>query len=306
MKALAAWWLVALVWGTSWLFIKIGLEDLPPFGFGAARSAIALAALVALLIAIRRPPPREPAAWALMAASGLLVFGVNYGLSFWGAQFIPSGLTAVLHATIPAFGLALANIHLPDERLTLPRFGAVALGIAGVAIIFSDQLRIAGWAAVLGCAAIVTGALAVAYANVLVKRFGAAIDPIALMAGQMLCGLAPLAALGFMVEGSPLSFPWTGRAVWSLLYLSLIGSAAAGSLFYWLIREMPVTKVMMIPLVTPLFAVLLGAAVLGEQLLLRTLAGGALILASVALALRRRAPARPVGIAPPGMPGGTR
>ncbi|HYH86322.1 MAG TPA: DMT family transporter, partial [Pyrinomonadaceae bacterium] len=134
----------------------------------------------------------------------------------------------------------------------------------------------------------VVGAAFVAYANVLVKARGAGIEPATLAAGQMLCGLVPLACYGLAFEGNPFKFNWTTLAVVSLLYLTLVGSVAAFLLFYWLVRNMDVTKTMLIALVTPLAAVLLGMAVLGERLTWRTVAGGALIMSGIGLVVLRR------------------
>jgi drug/metabolite transporter (DMT)-like permease len=116
-----------------------------------------------------------------------------------------------------------------------------------------------------------------------VKARGTKLDPAVLAAGQMVCGLVPLACFGLAFEGNPTKMRWTALAVASLLYLTLVGSVAAFLLYYWLVRKVDVTKTMLIALVTPLAAVLLGMAVLGESLTWRTVAGGALIMSGVAV-----------------------
>ena len=288
MKARLVWLLLALIWGSTWLFIKLGLRDLPPVGFAATRFVLAAAVLWAVVFARRRPLPRAARDWVLLGVTGVLSFGLNYGLLFWGEQHISSGLAALLQATIPAFGLVFAHLHLPGERLTVARMAGVGLGVAGVGVIFSNQLTVSGEMALWGSAAIVLGAVFVAYSNVLVKAFGGHLDPALLAAGQMFCGLVPLALYALAFEGSPAQYNWTPLAVTSLLYLTLVGSVAAFLLFYWLVRNMDVTKTMLIALVTPLFAVLLGLAVLDERLTWRTLAGGALIMCGIALVVLRR------------------
>ena len=119
------------------------------------------------------------------------------------------------------------------------------------------------------------------------KARGGAFDPLILSAVQMTFGLVPLVAAGFVLEGSPLAFRWTPRALLSLVYLALVGSVVAFLLFYWLLRRMDVTKVLLIALVTPVLAVALGAAVLGEHLGARAFLGTALILGGVFLGARR-------------------
>jgi drug/metabolite transporter (DMT)-like permease len=282
------WLILSLIWGSTWLFIKLGLQDLPPFTFAGVRFVIA-ASILLVVIAVRRMPlPRARRDWGLIALTGVMAFSVNYGLLFWGEHRTSSGLAAILQTIIPAFGLIIAHYYLPDERITLWKVCGIALGIAGVALIFSDQASVEGTSALAGSAAIVIGAFCVAYSNVLVKARARHIEPAVLAAGQMICGLVPLLLVGVTFEGNPFTFRWTPLALVSLLYLALVGSAIAFLLFYWLVRNMDVTKTMLIALVTPLFAVLLGLAVLGERLTWRTLAGGALIMSGIGVVVWRR------------------
>jgi drug/metabolite transporter (DMT)-like permease len=216
-------------------------------------------------------------------------FTVNYGLLFWGEQRTSSGLAAILQTIIPAFGLVIAHYYLPDERITLWKVCGIALGIAGVALIFSDQASVEdGKSALAGSAAIVVGAFCVAYSNVLVKARARHIEPAALAAGQMICGLVPLLLAGLTLEGNPFTFRWTTLAVLSLLYLALVGSAIAFLMFYWLVRNMDVTKTMLIPLVTPPIAVFLGWLVLDESLTWRTAAGALGIMSGIGLIVTRK------------------
>jgi len=287
-KPVVVWLLLSLIWGSTWLFIKLGLEDLPPFTFAGVRFVIA-AAILLIVIAVRRVPlPRERRDWLLIALTGVMAFTVNYGLLFWGEQRTSSGLAAILQTIIPAFGLVIAHYYLPDERITPSKVGGITLGIAGVALIFSDQASTEGKSALAGSAAIVVGAFCVAYSNVLVKARARHIEPAALAAGQMICGLVPLLLIGVTLEGNPLTFHWTPRALVSLLYLALVGSAIAFLLFYWLVRNMDVTKTMLIPLVTPPIAVLLGWLVLHEGLTWRTAAGALGIMSGIALIVTRK------------------
>jgi drug/metabolite transporter (DMT)-like permease len=288
MRVALVWVAVCCMWGTVWLFIKLGLRDLPPVSFAGIRLAVAVAVLLPVAVARRKGFPRRGRDLAFVAGTGLLLLGANYALLFWGAQFIPSGLTAVLQAATPVFGLAFAHHLLPEERFTLSKVGALALGVAGVGVIFSDQLRVAGWAALAGSAAIACGAVCVALAYVIVKARGSHLDPLTLMTGQMICAMIPLLAFGFIREGNPLHFHWTPRATASLLYLALVGSVAAIGLNYWLLRRMGAMKLLLMSIPEPLIAVVLGAVVFKESLTARTALGGALILTSVALLLPRR------------------
>src|ERR1051325_2934628 len=288
MRARIVWLLLCVIWGSTWLFIKIGLNDLPPVSFAGIRFVISSLILLSIVFMRGRPLPRAPGDWALMAATGVLSFALNYGLLFWGEQYIPSGLAALLQTTIPAFGLLIAHIHLPAERLTLAKVFGVALGVFGVGVIFSNQLSVEGPRALWGSAAIVAGAFGAAYSNVLVKARGGDSDPAMLASGQMIAGLIPLLIIGILVEGNPLKFHWTPMAFVSLFYLVLVGSVVAFLLYYWLVRNMDVTKTMMISLVTPLIAVVLGMLVLDEKLSWRTVLGGACIMSGIGLIVLRK------------------
>jgi len=288
MKPRLVWLLLCLIWGSTWLFIKLGLEDLPPLTFAGIRFVIATA-IVFALIAIRRISlPSRKRDWILLAVTGVLSFTLNYGLVFWGEQYITSGLAALLQSTLPAFGLIIAHFYLPGERMTVLKTLGVVLGVFGVGVIFSNQLQVAGPKALWGCAALVLSAFCAAYANVLVKAYGINLQPAVLAGGQMLFGLIPLLLIGIPLEGNPLNYRWTPIAVLSLFYLAIVGTVVAFLLYYWLMHNMDVTKTMLIALVTPVTAVIIGMLVLKEEMHWRTLIGGAMIISGLALIVARR------------------
>lgn len=282
------WLILAVIWGTTWIFIKIGLGDLPPITFAAARFLLAVAILFPVIRIQKIPLPRTTSEWKLIALTGVLQFSLNYSAVFWSEQYISSGLAAVLQATITVFGLGLAWIFLPNERITKLKIAAVAIGIVGVAVIFIDQLRIESVMAFAGSVAIVVGAYAAAQASILVKAKGTEIHPASLVFSQMLCGLPLILIYAFVAEGNPLSHNWSWRAIGCVLYLTLAGTIAAFWLYYWLLARIESTKAMMISLVTPLLAVVIGNIFLGETLPPQTLVGGLLILASIALIVFRK------------------
>lgn len=276
------------IWGSTWAFIKLGLRDLPPITFLCCRFIIALTLLSLIAYFRRAQLPRTRDEWSLLITTGLLGFTLNYGLVFWGESHISSGLTALLQATIPLFGLIIAHRYLPSESLTLMRLMGVVLGLIGVVVIFSDQMSGGDSLAVLGGVGIVVGALCVAYSNILIKVRGAKFDISVLAAGQMFFGLMPLLVFSFIKEGNPLRIHWTMTAVVSLLYLALVGSVAAFMLYYWLVRNMDVTNTLLISLVTPIVAVLIGVVFLDEVLSWRIAFGGAGILTGISLIVLRR------------------
>lgn len=289
MRSRLVWLVLCCIWGSTWLFIKIGLNDLPPLTFAGIRFVIAVIILFAIIAARRVSFPESSAEWWLLVVTGILSFSLNYGLIFWGEQFVSSGLAALLQATIPVFGLVIAHFYLPQERMTPARIAGVVLGVSGVGVVFSNQLSVAGGKAFAGSVAMVLSSFFVAYSNVLIKARATKLDPAMIAAAQMFFGLIPLLLIGVPLEGSPLQFRWTVGAVISLFYLAIVGSVVAFLLYYWLMKNMDVTKTMLIALVTPVVAVALGMIILDERLTWRTLIGGLMIMCGIGLIVTTRA-----------------
>ncbi len=283
------WLILCLIWGTTWFFIKIGLDEhLPPMTFAAARFALAILILAFIIYFQKIPLPQTKREWKLMALTGVLQFSINYSLVFWSEQYISSGLAAVLQAMITVFGLVLAWIHLPGEKITGLKIAAVLMGMAGVATIFIEQLHVNSVMAFAGCVAIVVGAYAAAQASILVKAKGANLHPASMLFAQMLFGILPIIIYALLREGNPLSFNWSGKAIFSVFYLTIPGTIAAFWLYYWLLSKVESTIAMTISLVTPLIAVVVGATFLGEKLPPQTIFGGILILAGIGLIIFRK------------------
>lgn len=274
-----------------WLFITLGVSNVPPLSLAGLRLVIATVVLAPFVLSRPHAWPRRPRDWALIAATGILLLGVNYGLVFWAARFIPSGVTAVLHATTPAFGLIFGHFLLKDERFSPARFAGIVVGLVGVALILRDQMD--GGAerfALLGSIAVVGAAMAVAFAYIMLKRYGTHIDTTVLTMGQMASAVLPLLALAVIAEGVPRPFSWPREALVSLLYLSLAGSVLAFWLNYWLLKRMTASEVLAMSLVEPLLAAVLGALFLGERIAPLAIAGGFCILISIWLVMRRATP----------------
>lgn len=288
LRKIIVWLILCLIWGSTWIFIKVGLADLPPISFASARFLLSALVVFTIIKFQKIPLPRSSSEWRLLALTGFLQFALNYSSVFWAEQYITSGLAAVLQSMITVFGLVLAWIFLPSERITARKIIAVAIGVLGVAVIFIDQLRVDNWMAFLGCAAIVFGSYCAAQASILVKARAGGMHPASLLFGQMICGLPFITAYSLSVEGNPIHFRWTIAAIVCVLYLTLVGTIAAFWLYYWLLSRIESTRAMMISLVTPLLAVLIGAVTLGETLPPQTFVGGLMIIASIALIVFRR------------------
>lgn len=295
LKTAALWLLTCLIWSSLWLFIKLGLRDLPPLSFGALRLTAALLLILPATLPTRRALPETLRHWKLIAFTGSLIFGANYGLVFWGTQYITSGMAAVLQSSTPLFGLLLSSYYL-DKPVTLGSVCSISLGVGGVALVFSNQMTFQNDSAALGCAAVAGGAACVATAYVLIKARGGGLNQTHLAAGQMLFSAIPMLAIALLHDGSPSRLHWTPASLFSLLYLALAGSVIAFRLNYLLLRRMDVTKVLAIAIAEPFLATVIGAAALGEKVTGQTLLGGVLIAAGTCAILfrERAASTRPI------------
>jgi drug/metabolite transporter (DMT)-like permease len=290
------WGLVAVlcfIWGSTWLAIKLGLEDLPPLLAAGVRFVIAATILAGLAMVRRVPFPRSRDEHVLLLTVGLSSFGLSYGIVYWAEQFIPSGLTAVLFATLPFFTLLLAHAALPAERMRIRRVVGVMIGFLGVLLVFRGDLTVEHPRGPVAAAVLLLGPLASAAANVGVKRWGMDLHPYQLSILPMVYGALALLGTSLALEDVSAA-AWTPVAIGSVIYLAIFGSAFAFVGYYTLLRQVPVTTLNLISYVFPIVAVVLGYVVLGESLDSLTLAGAALVLAGIAVATwRRRRPGPP-------------
>src|SRR5687768_10904 len=281
------WWLACGLWSAGWLFLKVGLRDLPPLSFAALRLGLAFAVLAILVTFRNEWRVLRRADVPAIAISGLLLLGVNYALTFWGAQFLPSALTSVLQATSPVFGYIIGTAT-GVERWSFARALALPIGVAGVALVSRGQFD-AGRFAGVASMAVLGGAASAAIAYAIVKRRAAHLPPTVMVASQTLCALVPLGLAAAVVDGSPLALPWTPAAIVSLLYLGIASSVVAFWLNYWLLKRVSATMVLSMALVQPLIAAVLGALFLAERFGAAAAIGGACILLSAAVILRKDA-----------------
>ncbi len=282
-KALFLYSVCCAIWGSTWLVIKIGLPDLPPFRFAGMRMGLAWVVLSAFAFrGARRPDGAEIRAIAL---AGFLQIGVSYALVFAAERTIDSGMTAVLFATFPIWISLWAHALLPDEPLRPAVAVAAVMGLAGVVLLELPAVETALVGGKFPAAALLPlgASIASAFANTWMKKRLARVPPRVNLWGQTLIGSVFLFALSFVFE-SRLPSRWSARAAGSLAYLSLFGTVIAFLALFWLIPRVPMATIGAIPLIDTLIAVALGAAILGERVGWRFLAGGAMILTGAALA----------------------
>lgn len=278
--------LLCVVWGSTWLVIKDGLRDLPPFTSAAARFLVAAVALSAIAPFLARREGGTKPPWKLTLALGVLNFGVSYAIVYWTETKIPSGVTSVLWAVFPMMMAASSSWFLSGERLRPRQWVGFALGFAGVVLLCAVDLRELGPESAWAAAILLLSPLVSCVGTVIVKREGQHVSATLLNRDAMWIGAAILVVVALLVErdAEPV---WSTRAILSVLYLSLFGTVLTFTLYFWLLRRTEAWRLSTIAYITPAIALLLGTLVGGEPFTTWTLAGSATILAGVVLATRK-------------------
>ncbi len=270
---------VIVIWTTTPLAIKWSGEG-PGFLFGVT-SRMAISAVLALIaVRLLRTGMRwHREAWRAYVASGLGIYGAML-LTYWAAQYIPSGWISVVFGTSPIATGLMAWLWLKDRTLTPIRVLGLLLGVAGLVVIFGQAGRF-GPAAATGLAAVAVATLIHSASAVWVKRFGAGIPALAMVAGGLTVATPLLIATWAVVDGD-----WPAaigpRAAASILYLAIIGSLIGFALYYFVLRRVEATRVALITLVTPVSALLIGHLFNAEPLTADVWVGTAMVLGGLA------------------------
>jgi len=268
-----------LIWGSTFLFIRIGNDTVPPMWAATLRLVIAAVVMAALVHLLRRRLPRG-AALGAAAWYGLFQFGFNLPLLYWGEMVVPSGLAAVVFATIPITSAFIARAFGLERLQPLKLLGAL-IALGGVILMFGGQLG-----APVTALPILTIYLATVFAalgSTMLKR-GPRQDPLAANAVAAAVG-APVCLLASVMLGEVRSLPTQWGQIHPILYLAILGSVGAFVVFAWLVNHWNVSTLAFIGVVVPVIAVALGALVRHEVFHREHLLGSLLVLAGVILAI---------------------
>jgi drug/metabolite transporter (DMT)-like permease len=281
---LLAFFAIYVLWGTTFLAIRVAVEELPPLFAAGSRFFIAGVVLFGFMLAKgeTRPSARQ---WRNLLVMSLLMFVAEYGPLFWAEKYVPSGVVSVLAATIPILTLVVEMLVLRQQRWRLSLAAATLLGFAGVGV-----LLLPGGEQHFGlvpCLAILAGCTTWSLGTVLSRSMDLPkARPLTAGAAMMLGGAMLLVLSAGFGEMHPMPHV-SLRALLALLYLIVFGSLLAFTAFVWLLAHMPATRVASHAYVNPIVAVALGYFVAGEPVTMRTLAGTALVLVSVFMILRK-------------------
>jgi drug/metabolite transporter (DMT)-like permease len=289
-RELGVFALLTAIWGTTWAAIRISLEGIPPVTGVAIRFALAGLILVAIghFRGVRFGRDRvERRLWVVNAAT---TFAGSYGIVYWAEQWVPSGLAAVLYATLPLWIVVLGHFILPGERRGWSRFGGILCGFAGVAILFSEDFEKLGGPEVRFASMVfLLAPFVAAFGSLAVKRWGSAISPFSIAGVPMLLTGVAMGLLAALVERErPVAGLASGAGSWlATLYLAIFGSAVTFSLYFWLLARRSAVVASLIAYTVPICAVLVGWLAFREPVTWRLLAGGGVVLLGVAATLRR-------------------
>jgi len=287
----AAFAVLCAIWGSTWLAIRIGLQGAPPFLSASLRFVVASLVLVAIAVVFRSKWPQNRTEWTLVVFVGLVLFTADYGLIYWGENNgVESGLSAILFATLPLQTALVANALLEQERLTLQKLLGIALGFGGVLVIFRSQIGSAGLEKAFPMLAIVLSSSCAALSTVAVKRWGHGTDPVSFNGLAMGVGALCLAVIS-LVLGEGWRVPSWPEGIGAIFYLAIAGSVVTFVTYLWLLKEAEATSLSFVALITPIVAILLGARFGSETFGPIDLAGTAVVLLGIYVAISRRAAA---------------
>jgi drug/metabolite transporter (DMT)-like permease len=290
-KTLLAFSIIYFVWGSTFLAIRVGVHEVPPLLFAAMRFLIAGLVLFGWMIARGEPSPTRRQ-WMSILLLAFLIFLIDYGLLFWAEQRVPSGVAAVMMATIPVF-IALSEIlFLRTQRLTVRLAFALLVGIGGVAVLMSHSLNLGGAPIDRpGAVALIVASISWSIATVLARKLPLPPSKVMSSGAQMLAGGIMLtlaaAALGEFHNFHPSTV--SSGAWFALFYLIVAGSIIGFTAYVWLIHHESPTKVGTYAYVNPVVAVLVGYLFGCEALGTRTVLGTMFVLISVLVITTTRA-----------------
>jgi drug/metabolite transporter (DMT)-like permease len=281
IRSWGAFLLLGLVWGSSFLWIKLALTELGPFTLVAFRLLFGAFGM-AIVLWFRRPPfPRDTKTLSLLALMGLTNTALPFTLISWGQTSIDSGVASILNSTTPLFTLVIAHFFLEDERMNLPRAIGLLVGFIGILLLFSRDVGAEGFrSSVLGQAAVVAAAISYAGSSVFARRPFRHI-PLLVQASIPLFAADGLIWIGALTYEAPIHIPSLPITWLSLAFLGLLGSCLAYLLYFYLLTNEGPTRTVLVTYMFPVIGIGLGVMFLGELLDAQLILGALLVVAGI-------------------------
>ena len=290
-------WVLGLIWGSSFLLIRIGVESVSPFQLVFMRTAIAAIGLNIVFFARGKRIPWK-AALVPVLVLGLINITVPFGLITWGEQTVASGVASVLNSTVALFTLLVSTLIFRQERLTARKFTGLLIGFFGVVVLASRNFQGGELQAgsLIGQLAILVAAVFYAFGGSYSYRLAVRWNDAQMVAaGSMIFAALSSGALMLLapVFGGPAPTPLAeipANALVSILALGLLNTFIAYMIYYWIVRALGAARASMVTYVAPVVGLTLGALVLNEVVDIRLLGGAALILGGIAIVTLKRSP----------------
>ncbi|MCK6606234.1 MAG: EamA family transporter [Ignavibacteriaceae bacterium] len=274
---------LAVIWGSTWLVIKIGLESFTPLFSAGVRFLIAALTIFIVLRIRSIKLQRDPIAVRLYLFMGLFSFYIPFGLVYWGEQFVNSGLASVLFAVYPFAVAGVSSFLIPEEKVSREKIAGMVFGFSGIILIFWEDFNFNFSNQMLGMLAIVTSALMQSTVVVAVKKWGNHLNSFSM-------NFVPMAIAGILFTLSGVLFEdysynkWDLKGLASIAYLGIFGSVVTFTTYYWILKRINVVLLSLLTFITPIVALLLGWIFYGEQLKPNQYAGSALVCAGILIA----------------------
>ena len=284
-KIILGFVIISIIWGSTWLAIKIGLESVPPFYAVAIRFTVAAFVLGIVTLIRKEKLPFHQKAIKLYVALAVLSFSFPFALVYWGEQYIPSGLASILFAAYPFVVATGSHFFLPNEPLNPYKIVGIVLGFLGVLVIFWADIQI-GEAKEWGMIAILLSTLMQGTSLIVVKRLHTNISATSMTLGGMLFGIVIMYLVAFAFEDFS-SVHFDGKGIGTILYLGTLGSVVTFVVYYWLLKHVEAVYLSLVSLVTPVLAVVLGTLWFQESLSPRVFTGAGLVLLGIVIANAR-------------------
>lgn len=272
---------LGVVWGATFLWIKIGLEELSPLTFTALRLSVALTGLIILLVFTRPRLPSLSNGWDFLVL-GIFNIALPFLLITWSEQHVTSGMAAILNSTAPLFTMLLAQIFVQDDRISLSKAVGLLAGFVGVVVLVWDDLGGAMTDQRWGQIGVLAASLSYAIAIIFARRRTFQLAPVVQALGQNFFANLTVWGLAFGLEGSP-TLPRLPMTWLAILWLGIMATCIGTVLYYALLKEVGPTRTTLVTYLFPLVGVILGVVFLQESLDWRILLGGGLIISGVAV-----------------------
>jgi len=275
---------LSILWGGSYFFVEIALEELSPLLIVTVRVVLATLVLWVIILAARWRLPGSARTWLALLGMGVLNNVIPFLLIVWGQQEVASGLAAILNAATPIFTVLLAGLFLHDERTTPGKLLGAFLGLVGVVILIGPSALEGMGANVIAQLAILGAALSYAFAGIYARRFlRTGINPMVAAGGQLLASSVVLVVLALVFD-SPGAILSTSSSVWAaIVTMAVFSTSLAYFIYFRLIATAGATNALLVTLLIPVTAILLGAAFLEERLNLEHFLGMAVVAAALSI-----------------------